>query len=148
MAYIYEFEYTIHSVIDNLDERGMPEGEPEISISSTEGFLKDDGERLYISFAEMTEGGRVLSDLTLDDGAVSLKKRGAVEFDVVFREGDRIKTVYSVVPYSFDAVITTKKIRSDISKTGGTLRLHYSMNIGGQDKAVRLKISARPKARA
>lgn len=148
MAYIYELEYTVHSIIENLDATGLAEGEPEISITTAEGFLKVSGERSVVSYTESTEGGKVATDITIEDGSLTLSRRGAVVFDATFREGESCKTVYSVPPYSFDAEIKTRRIRSDITKSGGEIRLLYSMNIGGQDKSVRLKISARPKARA
>ena len=148
MAYIYELEYTVHSVIENLDDAGLPEGDPEISITTAKGFFKTADERSLISYSENTDGGRVLTDISITEDSVILSKRGAVVFDVTFKEGETAKTVYSIPPYSFDAVITTKRIRADITKSGGEIRLLYSMNIGGQGKSVRLRISARPIARA
>lgn len=148
MAYIYELEYTVHSVIENLDDAGLPEGEPEISITTSEGFLKVSEERTVISYAEATDGGKVTTDITVEGGAITLSRRGAVVFDATFKEGEACNTVYSVPPYSFDTAIKTKRASSGITKAGGELRLLYSMNIGGQEKSVRLKISAKPKARA
>lgn len=147
MAFIYELEYTVHSVIENLDDNGVIEGEPEVNLITVDGFLKSDGESLFITYAEMSEGGKILTDMTISEGEVKLSRRGAVMLDATFREGESVKTVYSIPPYSFDATLSTKKIRSEITKDGGTLRLHYGMNIGGQEKAVRMKITARPKAR-
>ena len=147
MAFIYELEYTVHSVIENLDENGLIEGEPEVNLITVDGFLKSDGESLFITYSESSEGGKILTDMTVSDGEVRLSRRGAVMFDATFREGESASTVYSIPPYSFDAVITTKRIRSELTKDGGVLRLNYGMNIGGQDKAVRMKITARPKAR-
>lgn len=147
MAYIYDFVFKVHSVIENLDDAGLAEGEPEISITSMDGFLKLDGDAAYITYKEESEGGRIISDITLTGGSCHLVRRGAVEFDVTFIEGRTEKTVYSVPPYSFDAEVRTKRIRNSISKTGGELSILYSMNIGGQEKAVRLKITAKPKAR-
>ena len=147
MAFIYELEYTVHSVIENLDDNGLIEGEPEVNLTTVDGFLKSNGESLFITYQEMSEGGRILTDITVSDGEVKLSRRGAVMFDATFREGEEMTTVYSIPPYSFDATIKAKRIRSELTKDGGILRLHYGMNIGGQEKAVRMKISARPKAR-
>lgn len=148
MAYIYELEYTIHSVIENLDAHGLAEGEPEISITTAEGFFKADEERSLITYTESTEGGKVVTDITVEAGAVTLSRKGAIVFDARFAEGESLNTLYSIPPYSFDAKITTKKVRADITKAGGEIRLVYSMNIGGQEKAVRLRISARPRPRS
>jgi uncharacterized beta-barrel protein YwiB (DUF1934 family) len=147
VAFIYEFEYTVHSVIENLDDNGIIEGEPEVTLVTVDGFLKSDGEHMLITYAEMSEGGKILTDMRISEDGVKLTRRGAVMFDATFREGERVTTVYSIPPYSFDATLTTRKIRSELTKEGGVLRLHYGMNIGGQEKAVRMKITARPKAR-
>ena len=143
MAYIYELEYTIHSVIENLDDAGLVIDEPEISITTSEGFFKTYEDRSVISYTESTEGGKVTTDITLAEGEITLLRRGAVVFDATFKEGEVYKTVYSVPPYSFDTEIKTKRIRADMTKAGGEIRLLYSMNIGGQEKSVRMKISAR-----
>lgn len=148
MAYIYDFEYTVHSVIDNLNEVGLPDGEPEISITTVKGFLKRTDDALLITYSEQTDGGKVLTDIEISGDSVSLKRRGSVVFDVTFREGETVSTVYSVPPYSFDCTVRTRRIRNSITKDGGELTLLYSMNIGGQEKNVRMKISAKPTARA
>ena len=147
MAFIYEFLYTVHSVIENLDDKGLVEGEPEVTIVTVDGFMKSDGEKIYITYTETSEGGRILTDMTVSEDEVKLTRRGAVMFDATFREGKTESTVYSIPPYSFDTTLTTKKIRSEITKDGGILRLHYAMNVGGQEKAVRMKITACPKER-
>lgn len=146
MAFIYEFSFKIHSVIDNLNEVGVIEGDPEISIMTLDGFLKREDDLFTLSYTEESEGGRVVCDVTTDGKTVTLKRRGAVVFDATFVEGESIKTVYSIPPYSFDAQIKTKRIRSDISTRGGELSLLYSMNIGGQEKNVRMKITATPRS--
>lgn len=148
MAFIYEMEFKVHSVIENLDDSGLACDEPEINIISSCGFLKADGERMLISYAESTEGGKVLTDLTVSEGEVRLCRKGAVEFETTFREGESVKSIYSVPPYSFDAAVRTKRLRCNLTKAGGELSILYSMNVGGQEKSVRLKITARPKARA
>ena len=148
MAYIYELEYKIHSVIDNLDESGLSDGDPEINIMTQCGFFKVSEDSSLISYAESTDGGRVLTDITQAEGEVRLSRRGAVVFDTVFREGELSEGLYSIPPYSFDATVRTRKIRGGITKEGGELSIIYDMTVGGQAKAVRLKISAKPKARA
>ena len=145
MAFIYEMEFRTHSVIENLDGAGLAEGEPEISIITSEGFLRVGEEERVISYTEKTEGGRVVCELTLKEGEVRLSRRGAVVFDATFREGESYSGIYSVPPYSFDTEIKTKRIRDGITKAGGELSIIYNMNIGGQEKAVRLRVTAKRK---
>ena len=98
MAFVYELEYTVHSVIENLDDSGLPEGDPEISITTAEGFFKSEDDSSLITYTEMTEGGRVVTDITLSEGSVKLSRRGAVVFDATFKEGESCKTLYSIPP--------------------------------------------------
>ena len=147
MAFIYEFEYKIHSVIDNLTDEGLVSGEPEISISTVDGFMKIDDDEIFINYAELVEGDRVFTELHVAKDTVTLIRRGALESTLVFRPSEPYKTVYTAAGYSFDMLLTTKKIRSSLSKTGGELQLIYTMNVGGAAKSARMKITAVPKGR-
>ncbi len=147
MAFIYEFEYTIHSVIDNLTDEGLLTGEPEISITTNDGFMKTSDEKIIINYAEVLEGDRVFTELCVSGDTVTLERRGALESTLVFHVGEPYKTVYTAAGYSFDMLLTTKKIRSSLSKTGGELQLIYTMNVGGAAKSARMKITAVPKGR-
>ena len=61
---------------------------------------------------------------------------------MLFREGYTDKSLYQVPPYSFDAVIYTKKIRSTLTKDGGRVDIFYRMTLGGAEKNVRMRIEA------
>ena len=135
---------TVHSVIENVDERGIPEDEPEISISTHSGSLRDEGEILHLGYTEEGEGGNVECHIVIyPDGGVSLSRRGAIVSDILFKEGEECHTVYSIPPYKFDMTVYTKRVRSDMSAEGGILRLLYSMNVGGQEKKVQMKITVK-----
>ncbi len=147
MPFIYDCNFTVHSVIDNLDDVGMPDGEPEISITTQVGFLKveDMGgtDRLYISYNENTDGERAHTELVVDGGRVKLSRRGSSNYDLDFAEGEECSTIYSVPPYSFDMTVFCKKIRNNLSRDGGYIQIFYSMSVGGADKACRMKITAK-----
>ena len=136
---------TVHSVIDNLDDRGFAEGDPEINIFTTDGTLAvyDKGTRL--AFTEKSESDVTASTIFITSDEVRLFKKGAIEADMLFCEGEATKTLYRVGPYAFDMLITTKKIRASLTEDGGELQLIYSMNVGGQEKNVRMKITAKGK---
>ena len=134
---------TVHSVIDNLDENGLAVDEPEISITTHTGTVKNDGGILHLAYTETTDGGNVECHITIyPDGGVSLSRRGAIVSDILFCEGEECHTVYAIPPYKFDMTVYTRRIRSDMKEEGGVLRLNYSMNIGGQEKKVAMKITA------
>ena len=140
VAVIKEKKFKISSVIENLLPSGLIDGEAERTEISPDGFLKISEGEYEITYSELTEGGKVVSDITVTERSVRVKRAGAVESDMHFEEGLTHKSVYTVEPYSFDVEIATRKIRNNMTRDSGMLDIHYSMKIGGADKAVRMKI--------
>ncbi len=142
MAIIKEKRIKISSVIENLTADGFVDGETEKTEINSEGFLKISDGKFEISYIEMTEGGRVISDIVIKDAAVSVKRRGAVESDMHFEAGVCHKSLYTVAPYSFDTEVATRKIRNKMTRDGGKVDIFYNMRIGGADKSVKMTIEA------
>ena len=136
---------TVNSVIDNLTDAGLPDGDPEINIFTTDGTLAIGERGMKLAFSETEEGQTTTSTLFITDSGILLMKRGAVESDLRFTEGEATRSIYHVGPYSFDMDIRTKRIRNSLTENGGEVQLIYSMNIGGQEKNVRMKITAKRK---
>ncbi len=146
MTYTYDAELTVNSVIDNLTDAGLPDGDPEINIFTTDGIVRTDGNEFTIDYVEKNEDYKTYCTLTVNGEVVKLSRRGAVDCDILFDTATVCDTIYRVPPYAFDMSVKTKRIRSALTEEGGELSLIYSMNVGGQDKNVRMKISAkRPK---
>ena len=140
MPFIKEKSFYVGSVIENLTPSGLVDGEPEKTETRPQGFFKVSEDEFNISYREETEGGPVFCDITVRADGVTVKRRGAVESDMFFSEGQTHKSLYSVPPYAFDAEIFTKKIRNTLGAGGGRLDIFYRMRIGGADKNVRMKI--------
>lgn len=140
MAIIKEKKIRIVSTIENLDENGLVVDEPEINKSECAGFLKISEDEFVISYAEITENGKIISDIVIMQDGIRVKRTGAVKSDMYFAEGRTDKSLYEVSPYAFDAEIYTRKIRNSITRDGGRIDLFYNMKIGGADKSVRMKI--------
>ena len=140
MAIIKEMKFYISSTIDNLTPSGLTDGEPERNDISVEGFYKISDDGYEITYSEQTEGGRVVSDIIITESSVTVKRRGAVDSEMVFSEGLVHKSLYTVSPYSFDAEVLTKRIRSSLTKDGGKIDIFYNMKIGGAEKNARMKI--------
>ena len=136
---------TVNSVIDNLSDAGLPDGEPEINIFTTDGTLALIDGGYLITFTEEQDGGSATTNLYVYEGGVRLVKSGAITSEMRFSEGEVWSTLYCVGPYSFDMVVRTKKIRNSVTECGGDLQLIYTMNVGGQEKNVRMKISSKRK---
>ena len=140
MAIIKEKKFIIKSVIENLSPSGAAEGEPEGTSIVCDGFLKISGNEINISYTENSEGGKIVSDITVSDGVVRVKRVGAVESDIIFSPDKPHKSLYRVPPFSFDTTVVTKKIRNSLTKDGGRLDIYYDMEIGGAAKYVKMRI--------
>lgn len=136
MAIIKEKRFKISSVIENL----TPGGEVEKTEITPDGFLKIFDGGFEISYVEITEGGKVVSDIKISENSVDVLRRGSVESDMHFEEGVSHKSLYTVVPYSFDSEIMTRKIRNNMTRDGGKVDIFYNMKIGGAEKSVKMRI--------
>lgn len=131
----------ICSYIDNLDSASLPEGEREVSESEHVGAMKISCGETSLSYRESTEGGSVFSDILMhESGAVTVVRTGAINSTMHFDENEEFNTVYSLPPYKFDMNVRTKKIRSTLTESGGTIDIFYEMTLGGADKRVKMKI--------
>ena len=140
MAIIKEKKITVSSVIENLSPSGAKEGEAEETSAVYDGFLKIYGDEINISYTEKTEGGRIVSDITVGADFVRVKRAGAVESDIIFNEKKPDTSLYKVAPFSFDVTVNTKKIRNSMTRNGGRIDIYYDMEIGGAAKYVKMRI--------
>lgn len=143
MKVIKEVEIRLYSVIDNLED-GLPSGEPEINITTHRGFMVCEDGVISISYAERGEGGEVRCSICIRKEGISLSRRGAITSDLLFSEGEECRTRYGVGPYTFDMTTVTKRARGKIDTEGGELALVYVMNVGGQEKNARMRITVTP----
>ena len=141
MAFVIPANFTTRSVIDNLTASGIPDGEPEITETSASGFIHYKDDEITLTYTENGEGGRVFTDITVIGKAVTVKRRGAIESEMLFSEGVTHDSIYEVTPYKFDVTVTARKIRNSLTKDGGILDMFYNMKIGGADKSARMKIT-------
>ena len=140
MAQIKEKKIKIASVIENFCSDGFAEGELERSESCSSGFLKISDNEYNLTCAEDTEGGRLVTDIVITEDTVRVKRVGAIESEMIFKEGMIHKSTYSIPPYSFDSEIMTKKIRNAMTSDGGRVDIFYNMKIGGAEKYVKMRI--------
>lgn len=130
--------FKISSVIENNE--GGAVSDTERSFSEAEGSLRISDGEINLSYKESGEGGDVHTSICKRDGSVTVRRTGAINSLMVFTEGERHSSVYSLGGYKFDMSLYTKRIRCDIGESGGTLRLLYDMNIGGASKNCIMKI--------
>ena len=97
----------IESSIENLTPTGLPDGEPETSVSEAEGFYRfSDGG--FLNYTEENEGGKCRTEVTSIGGTVTVRRSGAIESEIRFTEGEAHSSVYSIPPYRFDATVYTR----------------------------------------
>ena len=140
MPTIKEVKVKIESIIDNLDPAGLPEGDPEKALTEAEGFLRYDDGELALTYSEDGEGGHLESEIIYSQGKMHVNRKGAIESNLHFIEGEKTCSIYEVPPYKFDMELFAKRIRADVNEDGGKIDLFYTMKIGGAAKSARMKI--------
>ena len=140
MPKILEAKIRITSKIENLDEAGIPSGDPERTETEIAGFYYIDGENYRLTYLEESEGGKISSEVLSSGDVVCVRRRGAICSDFEFVKGVPHSSMYAMGQYKFDVKILPRRVDSALSESGGTIDLLYNMSIGGADKAVRMKI--------
>ena len=135
-----EVTIRIESRIEELDAAGLSMGEPEITSSRAVGYLRFGEGDTVLTYTESCEGGRVSTEITVSADTVTVARSGAIESVLRFREGEEHSSLYAIPPYKFDVKVLCRRMRCDLTDTGGTIDVLYNMSIGGADKAVRMKI--------
>lgn len=130
----------IESKIENLDGAGLPQGEIERSEVKLLGTAEETDGGFVLRYEESGENGTVSSEVSVTDGFVRVTRRGAIESSFDFKEGCAHSSVYSMGGYKFDVKILPRRVRVEVDAAGSLVDLFYNMNIGGADKAVRMKI--------
>lgn len=130
----------IESVIDNLDSGGLLDGDSERSVSEFVGSMRVSGDDVRITYKEKNDGNESETEIICSGGGVTVRRRGAIESELYFKEGETHQSVYSVPPYKFDAEVKTRRVRIELSETGGKIDLFYNMKIGGAEKSARMRI--------
>ena len=140
MPTAFPVKVKIESTVDNLDSAGLTVGESERTEELSEGYLLCSGEDYTLTYSTKSEGGEISSEITVQGSAVRVRREGAVVSDFYFKDGEEHRSLYSVPPYKFEVTIKTGRVRLDLDARGGKIDILYKMNIGGADKAVRMKI--------
>lgn len=130
----------IESVIEELDDAGLA-SDSERTSATYDATVTEWGGATTISYAEVSEGGRADSLITLKDEGITVRRTGAIECELVFVEGERTRSLYKVPPYAFDAEIFTKKIRKNDARGTLDVTILYEMTVGGARKRTRMHLT-------
>ena len=138
MEKIYDVSVTMLSVISSDD---APSGGDDRNESSYSGKLEVLDDKLLITYSERTEGGVMNTEIHVFDGKVIVKRRGAIVSEMVFAEGERYTSLYTIPPHSFDMVIDCRRLKIQTSDREGRVDMLYKMEIGGEARSARMRIT-------
>ena len=137
---IISVKIKIESIIENLDSRGLIDGDPERSLTEANGTYRYSDGEAFINFNEQGEYGKIHTEIKCLGGTVTVRRDGAIESNMHFAEGESHHSLYVIAPYQFDSTVTAKRVRTDLTAEGGKIDLLYSMVLGGTEKNARMKI--------
>lgn len=129
------------NMLSVINTEGAPSGGEDRSETDHEGILSISEEgKIRLTYSERTEGGELMTDIHILDGRVVVKRRGAIVSDMVFAEGKRNTSVYSIPPHSFDMTIDCRRLKIKTGERDGRVDMLYKMEIGGEARSARMRI--------
>ena len=117
-----------------LNVRGVQnyqDGEPEVIELTTEGTLEKQKEVWEISYEEsdLTGLAGVTTAFRVGPRGVVLKRTGNIENQMIFMEGRKHESLYRLDFGALMLTVQATKVHSDITEKGGTLDIHYQIEI-------------------
>lgn len=130
----------IESIIDNLDESGLADGESEKSVTTVDGVYHYGNDGARVRYKEESEGAISESEILVFSDAVKVSRHGAIESVLYFKEGETHSSIYQIPPYRFDAEVSARRVTVELNPMGGRINLVYNMKIGGAEKSAIMRI--------
>ena len=105
--------------------------EPEVIELTTEGTMEKQKEVWELSYEEsdLTGLAGVTTAFRVGPRGVVLKRTGAIENQMIFMEGRKHESLYRLDFGALMLTVKATKVSSAISETGGTLDIHYNIEI-------------------
>ncbi len=110
----------------------LPDGMAGDTVTEAEGTLRRLGDAWHILFAEAGEEGRggTKTHIALREHSVEVHKRGDVEVDFLFREGEQTRAEYRTDCGGIPMGILTRKLQVRETGTGLMAELGYELSAG------------------
>ena len=105
-----------------------------------DGLLRARGEALLLSYTEESEGVRTSTLLTLEEGRMTLVRRGGVDFSTVYEVGSPHASRYSLGGLSFDALTETVSLVIERGVSLPRARCVYDLTLGGETRRFSLSL--------
>lgn len=105
--------------------------EPEVIELVTEGVLEQNGDRWSITYEEsaLTGLNGVTTTFLVQPGKVTLNRTGALNSQMIFQEGVHHDSLYQMEFGALMITVCAAKVQYDLSPTGGTIDLSYTIEI-------------------
>ena len=107
------------------------DADPEVIELTTEGTMEKQKEVWELSYEEsdLTGLAGVTTAFRVGPRGVVLKRTGAIENQMIFMEGRRHESLYRLDFGALMLTVKATKVSSAISEAGGTLDIHYNIEI-------------------
>lgn len=123
--------------------RAAGDSENDTARELADGYIKyTDRELTLLSYKTKTEAGEITTEILPEEGGFVIRRRGAIQSEFIFKEGEVHNSVYRIPPYSFDMSVRATRIISSLTKEGGELILEYSMSVGGDERECIFRLHA------
>ena len=108
-----------------------PDQEPEVIELTTEGTMERQKEVWEIAYEEsdLTGLAGVTTAFRVGPRGVVLKRTGNIENQMIFMEGRKHESLYRLDFGALMLTVQATKVHSDITEKGGTLDIHYQIEI-------------------
>ena len=107
------------------------DADPEVIELTTEGTMEKQKEVWELSYEEsdLTGLAGVTTAFRVGPRGVVLKRTGAIENQMIFMEGRKHESLYRLGFGALMLTVKATKVSSAISEAGGTLDIHYNIEI-------------------
>lgn len=108
------------------------DGTDEVIELVTQGLLVGDSQQGYhVTYeeSELTGMEGTTTTFQIDGDQITLLRRGALNTEMVFKEGEKHVALYDTELGGFMVGVDTQKARSDIGQDGGNLELQYVIEV-------------------
>ena len=111
--------------------QNYPDQEPEVIELTTEGTMERQKEVWEIAYEEsdLTGLAGVTTAYRVGPRGVVLKRTGNIENQMIFMEGRKHESLYRLDFGALMLTVQATKVHSDITEKGGTLDIHYQIEI-------------------
>ena len=110
------------------------------TVTRYDGLLRVEGDTVKISYTEEEGGARTSTLLTLEEGRMTLVRRGGVDFSTVYEVGSPHASRYSLGGLSFDALTETVSLVIERGVSLPRARCVYDLTLGGETRRFSLSL--------